>query len=915
MPQVPTLSVPEVMPSRAPDVYQRFDVNADMFGGSAARGLIGLGRGLSEFGAAMQANAEKLSTEQDNADANNAYVSATIEKAQLGEKYYALEGKNAVDAYPKFTSDLEEIRKRHIASLGTKRAQKLFDNDFTRSAVSDITAGSHHAATENKKYVSDASAARVQTAINDSASRFSDQKAFDDNLAVIEKEVKNRSLSEGWSEDKYNLERDKTEGMAYAARIREMAIYNPYEAEKLYKENRNKIAPDNAIILENAIRTSKNTVGVRTDADMVKDPGMARPGLVGAMRFGIAPGRHVDLKNVDARLVDLAKIGSSHLPEGYRLQVNGGYTPFGHASGSQHHQKGKGALDLQIIDPQGHPIPNKGRDSTGLYTLLAKSMYGEMLARHPELKGQFAWGGTFGTVSGGSVPDLMHFDLGGQRGRLNPGGPSMEDSSGIKYGAPRGSLVERIIGAETSGGRDIHTSTAGAEGIMQILPDTARMVAAQHGLPFSVEALRSDHAYNMRLGTLYMNDLLKQFGGNETLAVAAYNAGPGRVQKWMQTIGDPNTGAITNEQWAAALPIKETRDYVAKVMSSGGDSNIQGNIDYGAPGTRVPLSERLARGKAMAQLHSPYDPQFEDNLLSRIRTDYTLEETARSEEQQAAYNLVGTAALGVGGAKPTTEEQILGDPAVRAAYESLDIEKQTAIHNLLKSNAVADRTETPEMLQEYRRLKGMRLTNPEGFKSEDVPANPILNSQLKKQLIDLQTVDPKKQREQNVNVVSSLQTVRSSLEAVGLWPKGDWGDDDKKRYDLFVGAFSDKLQQHIDEKKKKPTDAEVRAMASDLLQEQNMESIDRGPNSWLPFTELFPGGKVFEFELSKKGLQEKFNISPEVADIVIQAQIPANVRLGITQAYTKQNGVPPTDEIIWQIFRRSEAAKIYRQQE
>jgi hypothetical protein len=132
--------------------------------------------------------------------------------------------------------------------------------------------------------------------------------------------------------------------------------------------------------------------------------------------LSITPGRRPDTKDVDPRLNEIMAAAATHLPPGYKVQVNEGYNPFGHVARSQHHIKGRGALDLRIVDPSGHAIPNEGGDPTRKYHTLARAAYGEMLERHPELKGKLAWGGAFGSSRGNSAQDLMHFDIGNSRG-------------------------------------------------------------------------------------------------------------------------------------------------------------------------------------------------------------------------------------------------------------------------------------------------------------------------------------------------------------------------------------------------------------------------------------------------------------------------------------------------------------------
>lgn len=133
--------------------------------------------------------------------------------------------------------------------------------------------------------------------------------------------------------------------------------------------------------------------------------------------LGSTRGRSPDLENVDPRLREIMAAAASHLPPGYKVTVNEGYNPRGHTALSQHHIKGKAALDLLITDPNGNPISNRGNDPTGIYTLLARHAYGEMKARHPNLEGSFGWGGSFGVSRNDSTRDLMHFDLGTDRGR------------------------------------------------------------------------------------------------------------------------------------------------------------------------------------------------------------------------------------------------------------------------------------------------------------------------------------------------------------------------------------------------------------------------------------------------------------------------------------------------------------------
>ncbi|WP_150301550.1 lytic transglycosylase domain-containing protein [Pseudomonas profundi] len=126
-------------------------------------------------------------------------------------------------------------------------------------------------------------------------------------------------------------------------------------------------------------------------------------------------------------------------------------------------------------------------------------------------------------------------------------------------------LVSSVVKQE-SGGRVDAVSPKGALGLMQLMPDTARDMAAQLGIPFSEALLAADGEYNKRLGSAYLNNMLDRYQGSEVLALAAYNAGPGRVDQWLQTLGDPRSKQITDAEWIERIPFSETRNYTRNIL-------------------------------------------------------------------------------------------------------------------------------------------------------------------------------------------------------------------------------------------------------------------------------------------------------------------------------------------------------------
>ncbi|SEO58715.1 soluble lytic murein transglycosylase [Salinihabitans flavidus] len=111
-------------------------------------------------------------------------------------------------------------------------------------------------------------------------------------------------------------------------------------------------------------------------------------------------------------------------------------------------------------------------------------------------------------------------------------------------------------------------SHAGARGLMQLMPGTARQVSAALELEYDVSKLITDPVYNARLGSAYLAGLSRQFGGNVVMVSAGYNAGPSRPVRWMKDLGDPRSGERDVVDWIEHVPFSETRNYIMRVAES-----------------------------------------------------------------------------------------------------------------------------------------------------------------------------------------------------------------------------------------------------------------------------------------------------------------------------------------------------------
>ena len=134
--------------------------------------------------------------------------------------------------------------------------------------------------------------------------------------------------------------------------------------------------------------------------------------------------------------------------------------------------------------------------------------------------------------------------------------PVIEEAAG-KY-ALDPLFVAAVIRTESNFKTDARSS-AGAVGLMQIMPDTGQWIAGKNKWDFSQEMLL-DGKYSIEAGCWYLDYLTKEFGGNTTMALAAYNAGDGKVRKWVAE-GRFNQGKYD-------IPFKETRIFVKKVLDA-----------------------------------------------------------------------------------------------------------------------------------------------------------------------------------------------------------------------------------------------------------------------------------------------------------------------------------------------------------
>ena len=271
MAQVPFSGVPSVAPGGVPRSEYRANVSADTFGGNVGAAIQSLGGQLQrsgnelfERGVAMQ-ELYNRSTAQD-ADAQ------FMEKAGLlHAEYSSLQGKNKVDAYPKYIQDLKKLQEDIKGGLPNEAVQKMFDSSSKGTLGRTIFNGAGEAAAANKQYAKSASEARVSAVGNNVLSMPEDDRAFKAGIETTEREVRAQAQLLGLSPEATDEAVSVQKSKLWGQRITGLAKQQPIAAGKMLEDGikRGDIRGEDIGKLTNIVQQQRNTVGARQISQQV----------------------------------------------------------------------------------------------------------------------------------------------------------------------------------------------------------------------------------------------------------------------------------------------------------------------------------------------------------------------------------------------------------------------------------------------------------------------------------------------------------------------------------------------------------------------------------------------------------------------------------------------------------------------
>lgn len=457
-------------------------------------------------------------------------------------------------------------------------------------------------------------------------------------------------------------------------------------------------------------------------------------------------------------------------------------------------------------------------------------------------------------------------------------------------------LAGVIMELESRGARfdkdgNLLTSPKGAQGEMQVMPATTRDPG------FGVTPARDNSPEEIaRVGRDYVGAMTARYQA-PALVLAAYNAGPAVVDKWLAKHGDPRAGEITVDEWVAKIPFSETQKYVTNglrkvVASEGGDpAAVSGPTANQLKAEALPAL--LQRARQHAESMYPGDPRFVDGYVART-LGYANEVLNQQRARQDAANDTLTRALvgskGDGSDAVKSIDQLMGDPTLKAAFETATPQAQLAMQARL---AKGDKKFDAESFSIYYGLLGSAGQDPAAFASMDlgqyyglIPDEKLVELARYQKSIN---ANDAKQQARDLNWQRAKANVEDMLKPLKLGSTAKAGSSQAKTTEQFYGRLNEAMQDHFAATQKWPDTQTTRKYAAGLL----AEGKEAGGVFW--------DSSRRAFEVDDQG---KFYVP------LPAARTPE--RTEITQAYQRVFGKLPSEpelQRFWTQYRLSGARK------
>lgn len=424
--------------------------------------------------------------------------------------------------------------------------------------------------------------------------------------------------------------------------------------------------------------------------------------------------------------------------------------------------------------------------------------------------------------------------------------------------------VTQAIQQQESGGLCQRTSPAGAIGCMQLMPDTAKEVADKLGLPYDKDKLANDPEYNKQLGNEYFKEMCERYQGNQTLALAAYNAGPSNVDGWVKRFGNPGNDPTSQAAWAAKIPFPETKNYVQSI-----------NTKVPPPNGTPPTSDNIADHHAdwQTQANNLPDGSVKDLTKAGITAQVNTVTQQQNDQDRTNRNTL----LNGMSAGTLTGVGNLSDPAFAQAWamSAPDVQRRVSAGIAAQKKDI----DPTVSLERWYTLKGMARTDPNGFANYDLTKEiGNIDPTMFKELAGQQDQIAKGQQKAVDTLIpqSRLKEVGDPiLQSIGINVKPKATDKDASNtYNAFYGRFDQSVQDFQSQKKQMPSVQDMRGMAQNLL-----ATVPTVKSGW--FGDSIQNKPAFQ---------------------VTAKDVPTNVSGQIIQAFQSRYHRNPTDDELTSVY-------------
>jgi soluble lytic murein transglycosylase len=314
---------------------------------------------------------------------------------------------------------------------------------------------------------------------------------------------------------------------------------------------------------------------------------------------------------------------------------------------------------------------------------------------------------------------------------------------------------------------------------------------------------------------------------NPALVLAAYNAGPGQTDKWIQQYGDPRSGQISTQDWISKIPFSETQAYVTKGLHKLAAEAGQPNAPIQAPTAnqlKTDLYARVQYARDVAEQQYPGDTAYADSVASRVESYGRMVIANQVGQQEAAHDTLIQGMIGSqpdGSDKPMTIDQLLANPQNKYAWNMATPEVKAAIQ---REFAGANQKLTQSGLNTYYELLGKRTNDPEAFADQTkTPLTSYFGQMPDHLLLDLinqqkaVNVNDLKQANAQLNWQQARSTVEDMLKPIGLGQSAKPNSQRAKTTEQFYGRLSEAMTDYHDANGKWPQTQDIRKMAGALL--------------------------------------------------------------------------------------------------